>query len=526
MFFIEAAHLRLRVILPRPLLVASRSSLGGTAVGTVAVASWPPSSRRKPWSIPILGPISVRNVVTEAASCEPEGDAGIAPRPVRIVAVVGDGTVSPLKGASWEQAMLHTAERLRWADESCEMLVYTDADRDDLRGELARADILLMISVSNQEAIDWVRANSAHIPNVISFESASPSLKNKLGGSFVSMDGKAKTNRPKFLKTLSDAWGRHNSDDIRFCILVIINAYIRPVSSLKNLRAKGFSTLNCMIKNCGSEVLNCLLDPKCRKALQCLNGCSPTDQVCNYRCIASYESPNLEAFSLCVLQKHTCLGLDSDIPERPFVPPMERFRGEPLTHETAEDLFVGWLGELQWSWRVVAGQNPAYDQFPCQYQLFYRGKAKGSFWYEPVFRVKTLEGEMVWRRRRYSVRRSEDPGTFHLSIQENGVILKEFWTVVDVSDDLKWGLFHYRGAAAAAGQSYAGAVLVSPDGRYPPGMGGSRLASALDKCRIKNWELYEVDSDDCESADAPLSIPEGSSFHRNIDVRDETWASP
>ncbi|CAA6666241.1 unnamed protein product [Spirodela intermedia] len=528
MFFIETACLRLPAILPRPLLVASCSSLGGTAVGTVAVASCPQPSWRKLRSIAIRGPTSVRNGVAEAASCEPEGDARIAPRSVRIVAVVREGTVSPLK-----------AERLRWADESCEMLVYTDADRDDLRGELARADILLMISVSNQEAIDWVRANSAHIPNVISFESASPSLKNKLGGSFVSMDGKAslaqalfgtlkgerRDESPEVVKTLSDAWGRHNSDDIRFCILVIINAYIRPVSSLKNLRAKGFSTLNCMIKNCGSEVLNCLLDPKCRKALQCLNGCSPTDQVCNYRCIASYESPNLEAFSLCVLQKHNCLGLDSDIPERPFVPPMERFRGEPLTHETAEDLFVGWLGELQWSWRVVAGQNPAYDQFPCQYQLFYRGKAKGSFWYEPVFRVKTLEGEMVWRRRRYRVRRAEDPGTFHLSVLDNGVISKEFWTVVDVSDDLSWGLFHYRGAAAAAGQSYAGAVLVSPDGRYPPGMGGSRLASALDKCRIKNWELYEVDNDDCESADAPLLIPEGSSFHRNIKVRDETWAS-
>lgn len=44
-------------------------------------------------------------------------------------------------------------------------------------------------------------------------------------------------------------------------------------------------------------------------------------------------------------------------------------------------------GKEEWSWRVVAGQNAAYDQFPCQYQIFYRGKAKRSMWYDPVFQV-------------------------------------------------------------------------------------------------------------------------------------------
>lgn len=55
----------------------------------------------------------------------------------------------------------------------------------------------------------------------------------------------------------------------------------------------------------------------------------------------------------------------------------------------AEELFIGWLPEKKWSWRVVAGQNVAYDQFPCQYQLYYRGKAKNSLWYDPVFQVTT-----------------------------------------------------------------------------------------------------------------------------------------
>ncbi|KAK1281733.1 hypothetical protein QJS10_CPB22g00912 [Acorus calamus] len=427
---------------------------------------------------------------------------------------------------------------MKWVDEGYEMFVFTDKfiqnnepAPENLRREVSRADMLVVVAVRNQDSVNWVQMNSQKIPNIFCFDS-SPVLQNKLGGSVVHTEiegnilnkaieivrGKNEKESTEIIKTVSDAWGRHNSDDIRFCLLVIINAYIKPVPILKNLRSKGLSTLNCMIKNCGSEVLNCLLDPNCRKALQCLNSCSPTDQVCSYRCIASYESPYLEAFSLCVLQKHNCLELDADIPDKPYVPPLMKFRGEDLTHETAEDLFVGWLGNLDWSWRVVAGQNPAYDQFPCQYQLFYRGKAKGSFWYEPVFQVRSLEGDMLWRRRKYRVKRAGVAGTFYFTVLDNGVVSKEFWTIVDVCDDLSWGLFHYKGAARAAGQSYTGAVLVSPDGSYPSEREKQRLVHALERCGIKEWELFVVDNGSCSNA--PLGIPEGSTLHCNIKVGD------
>ena len=69
-------------------------------------------------------------------------------------------------------------------------------------------------------------------------------------------------------------------------------------------------------------------------------------QVCSYRCIVSHESQLLEDFSLCVLQKHNCLGKSAEIPALPDPPPMAAFRGEDLTHELAESLFIGWLGGL------------------------------------------------------------------------------------------------------------------------------------------------------------------------------------
>ncbi|KAG5611856.1 hypothetical protein H5410_023137 [Solanum commersonii] len=364
---------------------------------------------------------------------------------VRIVGIVGEGSVSPLKSTPWLDVMLHTVERLKWVDEEFEMIVFSDnyvKSEDEtvkhVSNELDRVDILVVVARGDI------------------FSSLLPFSQSK------KLDESVEITR-----TVFDAWERHNSDDIRFCLLVIINAYITPVSTLKNLRAKGFSTLNCMVTNCGSQLLNCLLDPNCRKALQCLNNCNPVDQVCNYRCIASYESKYLEEFSLCVLQKNNCLELDAKIPEKPYVTPMAEFRGEKLSTKIAENLFVGWLGTLEWSWCIVAGQNPAYNQFPCQYQLFYRGKARGSF-----------------------------------CVLDNGIVSNEFWTIVDVSDDSSW--------------SYTGAVLVSPDGQYPAEKEKQRLISALDRCGIKEWELFNVDNCSCENA--PLGIPDGSSLHSKFQM--------
>ena len=188
---------------------------------------------------------------------------------------------------------LTQAQRLQWVDEGFQMLVFTDNLHQSntvqtLQTELNQADVLVIVAVTKQDSVEWIQANSENIPNIICFDS-SPVLVNKLGGSFVHTDTRSdffgkipgifrkETNKSvnEVVKTVSKAWRRRNSDDIRFCILVIINAYIKPVQILKNLRAKGFSTFSCMVSNCSPQILNCLLDPGCRKALQCLNDCSP-----------------------------------------------------------------------------------------------------------------------------------------------------------------------------------------------------------------------------------------------------------
>jgi hypothetical protein len=59
-------------------------------------------------------------------------------------------------------------------------------------------------------------------------------------------------------------------------------------------------------------------------------------------------------------------------------------------------------------------------------------------WYDPVFRVTTLDGKDVWRRRHYRVRRGDNPGQFYFSVLDNGVTSSEFWRIVDCDDDLDW----------------------------------------------------------------------------------------
>jgi len=38
----------------------------------------------------------------------------------------------------------------------------------------------------------------------------------------------------------------------------------------------------------------------------------------------------------------------------------------------------------------------AYDQFPSQNQIFYESVNGRDMWYDPVFRVETVDGRNVW----------------------------------------------------------------------------------------------------------------------------------
>jgi len=71
---------------------------------------------------------------------------------------------------------------------------------------------------------------------------------------------------------------------------------------------------------CGPELRAALTDPQTKKAIDLLNAVDLRDQVGSYRVIVSNETPQLENFTLCILQQNNCFDRDAPILTSPAVP--------------------------------------------------------------------------------------------------------------------------------------------------------------------------------------------------------------
>jgi hypothetical protein len=269
-----------------------------------------------------------------------------------------------------------------------------------------------------------------------------------------------------------------------------------------------------MITKCGDCITKCLADENCKTCLAALNAVDTRDQVASYRTIVSFESDLLKDFSYCILQKNNVFNCNAQIPTMPKVEPVKLWRGRELTVEAARSILVGHLDDeaapegslgLPISWKVACGANVAYDQFPSQNQIFYESVNGNDLWYDPVFRVETIDGRNVWCKRHYKVRNGPRAGTFRFSVLDNGVTSNELWTIVGVADDLSWIVFHYAGAATTVGQRYIGGLLCTPDGALPPAEQLPTVWDTLRRAKIQPWELYVVDN----SSNSPGAIEAG-----------------
>jgi hypothetical protein len=281
-----------------------------------------------------------------------------------------------------------------------------------------------------------------------------------------------------------------------------------------------------MITKCGPCIAKCLADENCSSCIKALDQIDTRDQVNSYRTVVSYESELLRDFSLCILTKNNVFGCAATIPKFPVVSPMGYWRGVEMTSEMARTIMIGHLRGvtttkdvdgssmgLDVSWKVACGANAAYDQFPSQNQLFYPTSRGNDLWYDPVFRVETIDGRNVWCKRHYRVRNGRVPGTFRFSVLDNGVTSDEYWTILGASDDLSWVVFHYAGAASAVGQRYIGGLLCTPDGRLPPPEDLDGIWRIFRSAEIEPWELFVVDNDE-SSAGALAAGPPPLDYYR------------
>ena len=324
------------------------------------------------------------------------------------------------------------------------------------------------------------------------------------------------------MNNLFDRW---TSDDFAYAIMIFLNAFSgHQVAWVKHTidatwekgPIRNAQEVFSMADKCGDCIGKCVKDENCRKCITELTKIDSRDQVTSYRTIVSYESDLLRDFTLCIMTKNNIFNCEATIPMLPKVQPISSWRSTALTEEAARSILVGHLDDpsaptgtlgLPVSWKVACGANVAYDQFPSQNQLFYPAARGRDMWYDPVFRVTTLDGRNIWCKRHYKVRPAEVPGTFRLSVLDNGVTSNEFWTIIGVADDLSWCAMHYAGAASEVGQRYLGGLLCTPDGQLPDTKKLPEIWDVFRSAGIEPWELYQVKNDDTSTAAKEAGVP-------------------
>jgi len=487
------------------------------------------------------------------------------------------GLTSPRPGPSWNTVATHLSKRIGYFDERLSAKVVTE---DDLGDHASAADIVLALGChapSTASSLKQLTSSSEAPAKALLTHLCSDHVEAlERVGTYTRSDDRAGLLKLPVLPWSKEALGkrllaqartllaRHSSEDTLYALFFVLHACVMPLElvqysvnpswekSLWGVPGLGnVQEFAKMIRCCGPTIFAALSDPTTKEAIDLLNEVDLRDQVGSYRILVSYETPYLEDFSLCILQQNNCFNCDAKIIDKPQVPVLGEWRGKPLTQETSREILVGHfaypprtgedeqarptVGKEQWSWKVVCGANPAYDAFPAQHQTFYPSeKNPKHLWYDPVFKVETVDGRSVWCKRHYKCTPRTQattapsgptpgptPGLWTLTTLDNGVGSRELWTIVDAADDLEWAVLHYTGVAARAGSSYVGALLCSKDGQWPEsarppsaalpgdsvdggsGAGGAngdsgtasstalqRIESAFHKCGLEFWELY------------------------------------
>jgi VDE lipocalin domain len=446
------------------------------------------------------------------------------------------GAKSPVDPPSLYEAAKHLARKANWyADGQLDWDICFIQDVDEAKfSELCRAEILIAFGLSSVDDLPLaqrvfearremkdIRHRISHF--AVDCGSSGSNALSALVGPYDPLHASlaaqflpwtAAASGRRMHHQLLDIFARHTSDDFCYGLMLFLNQFsgtkidwvrYRTDASWEKGPLKNAQEFYAMMTKCGSCIVPCLKDAKCRACLSKMTKLDPRDQATSYRTLVSYESELLTNISRCIFTKHNIFQCYAKIPDLPPVSPMTTWRGQPVTEAIGRALLVGHLdGEatapegnqhLSVSWMVACGANVAYDQFPSQHQLFYPTAKGRDLWYDPVFRVQTLDGRNVWCHRHYKVRPYTAPATFLFSTFDNGVTSDERWTILGAADDLSWLVVHYAGAAKTVGLQYLGGLVCTPDGALPPDAAQlSLIWHCLQQAGIQPWELTVVDN--------------------------------
>lgn len=438
------------------------------------------------------------------------------------------GTKSPVANPTYAQAAQQLTQKAFWFSQGQVRCSVVTISKVSLPA-LYETDVLIAMGLQSETDLAWMadvfetrrlrdrtlRQRQCHfaldcapeLPSLVGpYDESIPSLRAQFLPWTMDASGKRLEERMK------GSFAKWTTDDFTYAIMLFINQFSgSTIDWVKHTTeatwekgpVRNAQEFISIFTKCNHCIQKCLSEPSCRECVGRLTQIDARDQVESYRTIVSYESEALKEFSQCIMTKNNVFRCDATIPKLPVVEPITTWRGKTLTEGDGRAILVGHLDDasapegsrrMHTSWIVACGANVAYDQFPSQNQIFYPASRGRSMWYDPVFRVETLDGRHVWCHRHYRVRPQPKPGTFRFSVLDNGVTSDEYWNIIGVADDLSWVCFHYAGAAAAVGMQYLGGLVCTPDGSLPEPNELPKVWECMRSAGIEPWELVMVDN--------------------------------
>ncbi|CAE7665305.1 unnamed protein product [Symbiodinium microadriaticum] len=439
------------------------------------------------------------------------------------------GTALTGSSPSWTEAAAQLARRVNW-DLGAEPVEFRVMSVLELcQDETYHADFVFGVDLVEppQECREWLgkvlakadsrlfitscksRSTSAFWTSMTQLEGAGEAELANSGFLGLSAVVAGYSEAAKLRDDVTDLWHRRTAEEAVYAMLLLIDKAVMPLPAMVDQRpVPTADTVFRAVDRCQEQFRNCFTQPRCLQSLACLSQCGLADQSCSYRCIVSYQSQAFTDFSLCALQKQNMLNSQIERPTTPTAKPLENFRGKAMTHETAESILVGHFDpeDHRHSWLVAAGSNPAYEQFALQYQLWYKGSGRNTFWYHPTFLVEALDGAKIWRTRDYRVRRRDTPGMWDFSVVDNGIISEERWHLLGADDNLEWIVLFYVGVARRAGLSYRGCLVLTPEGEMPGPEHAQAIEAAIARAEMKPWELEATSNPPVDPENPPPLI--------------------
>lgn len=210
---------------------------------------------------------------------------------IKILIIASEYKISPF-GPKWAQVINHIGQRITWTNENIKPIIINEnnvkikgIEMDDLKINLI---LTFGIEKNKENILNFIKQLKSKI--ILNFDSREEAI-NKT----TSINGYRPNNVHKNIieKTINQIFQKKNkeiynkliniykrktSDDLLFLILLAIDTYIMKIPQVPNYNTN-LNVLFCMFKNCRREITQCLSDPECKKALNCLEQCEINDQV-------------------------------------------------------------------------------------------------------------------------------------------------------------------------------------------------------------------------------------------------------